>query len=237
MVVANKRTGFYIKEVTAVSAEKGNASVTFGPGLNIIQGHSNTGKTYVAKCIDYIFGAEDSPFDVEETGYTGIIMSVVANNGGEITFERKIGEGTVNVQSSVPGIQSDIYVIGNTRTKENLPMNIIWLNLMGITDAGPDKPTVAANNEFKPQRLTWRTLIRLFYLDEERIDGRAPIVHSSGGNYANSPFLSSLLFLLYDKSFSKEDAIVSRKIKKASRIAVSDYVRKSMEQAENRRKG
>ncbi len=46
--------GFYIKKVTANSAKKGDASVTFGKGLNIIQGRSDSGKTCVANCIDFI---------------------------------------------------------------------------------------------------------------------------------------------------------------------------------------
>ena len=40
--------GFYIKKVTAKSAEKGDANVTFGKGLNIIQGRSDSGKTCAA---------------------------------------------------------------------------------------------------------------------------------------------------------------------------------------------
>lgn len=36
--------GFYIKKVIAKSAAKGDASVSFGKGLNIIQGRSDSGK-------------------------------------------------------------------------------------------------------------------------------------------------------------------------------------------------
>ena len=54
--------GFYIKKVIAKSAVKGDASVTFGKGLNIIQGRSDTGKTCVVNCIDFIFGSSTKPF-------------------------------------------------------------------------------------------------------------------------------------------------------------------------------
>ena len=47
--------GFYIKKVIAKSAAKGDAYVTFGKGLTIIQGRSDSGKTCVANCIDFIF--------------------------------------------------------------------------------------------------------------------------------------------------------------------------------------
>ena len=48
--------GFYIKKVVAKSAIKGDASVSFGKGLTIIQGRSDSGKTCVANCIDFVFG-------------------------------------------------------------------------------------------------------------------------------------------------------------------------------------
>ena len=37
--------GFYIKKVIAKSAAKGDAGVSFGKGLTIIQGRSDSGKT------------------------------------------------------------------------------------------------------------------------------------------------------------------------------------------------
>ena len=40
--------GFYIKKVIAKSIAKGDASITFGKGLTIIQGRSDSGKTCVA---------------------------------------------------------------------------------------------------------------------------------------------------------------------------------------------
>lgn len=62
--------GFYIKKVIAKSATKGDASVSFGNGLTIIQGRSDSGKTCVANCIDFIFGGSvDKPFK-ETAKYT-----------------------------------------------------------------------------------------------------------------------------------------------------------------------
>jgi hypothetical protein len=37
--------GFYVKRIVAKSPTKDDAVVSFGPKLNIIEGHSNTGKT------------------------------------------------------------------------------------------------------------------------------------------------------------------------------------------------
>ena len=65
--------GFYIESITAHSVEKNDAFVSFGKGLNVIQGFSDTGKTCVLKCIDYIFGSTEIPFD-KNTGYNSVSM-------------------------------------------------------------------------------------------------------------------------------------------------------------------
>lgn len=50
--------GFYIKKVIAEKQPpRADASVSFGKGLTIIQGRSDSGKTCVANCIDFIFVA------------------------------------------------------------------------------------------------------------------------------------------------------------------------------------
>ncbi|MDO4275852.1 MAG: hypothetical protein Q4D16_19460 [Eubacteriales bacterium] len=86
---------FYIERI--VSDQKEDAVATFGKGLNIIQGYSNTGKTCVIKCIDFIFGSGETPFD-KSTGYTKVTM-VVNTDKGKITFSRAIGKNQVNVAS------------------------------------------------------------------------------------------------------------------------------------------
>ena len=54
---------FYITKVTAKGSGKQDSSVYLRPGLNIIQGRSNTGKTCIIKCIDFCFGSKTKPFD------------------------------------------------------------------------------------------------------------------------------------------------------------------------------
>ena len=87
--------GFYIKKVIAKSIAKGDASITFGKGLTIIQGRSDSGKTCVANCIDFIFGGSvDKPFK-ETAGYNGVTMIVASNDtDGEVVFHRTVGSDT-----------------------------------------------------------------------------------------------------------------------------------------------
>ena len=49
---------FYIKKLTAYGETKKESSIEFSPYLTIICGASNTGKTYIFKCIKYLFGSD-----------------------------------------------------------------------------------------------------------------------------------------------------------------------------------
>ena len=80
---------FYIESIAAHGSGKNDAIVSFGEGLNIIQGYSDTGKTCVVKCIDFIYGSSEKPFD-KNTGYNRVSMRIVTPSGA-ITFSRTIG--------------------------------------------------------------------------------------------------------------------------------------------------
>ena len=60
---------FYITKVIAKGSGKKDSSVELQPGLNLIQGRSNTGKTCIIKCIDFCFGSKHKPFDEKSRIY------------------------------------------------------------------------------------------------------------------------------------------------------------------------
>ena len=147
--------GFYIKKVIAKSAAKGDACVTFGKGLTIIQGRSDSGKTCVANCIDFIFGGSvDKPFK-ETAGYNGVTMIVASNDSdGEVVFHRTVGKNQVEVSSNITGIESGTYDVNYHKGAKNPPLNEVWLKLIGIQN----EVMVVTNARFETKRLTWRNL-------------------------------------------------------------------------------
>ena len=42
------------------------AEIKFDSGLNVIFGPSDTGKTFIFQCIDFIFGSKKAPKEIEE---------------------------------------------------------------------------------------------------------------------------------------------------------------------------
>lgn len=225
-------SGFYIKKVIAKSAVKGDASVTFGKGLTIIQGRSDSGKTCVANCIDFIFGGSvDKPFK-ETAKYDGVSMIVESNdNEGEVTLHRTVGKNQVEVSSNIDEIASGTYDVNYRKGAKNPPLNEVWLKLIGIEQ----ETLIVANARFEKKRLTWRNLLRVFYLDENRVDDIDSIVEPKHRYMENTLFLSALLFLITGRTFTETDAQEKKEIKKARRVAVKEYVNRKIQDAAERK--
>ena len=225
-------SGFYIKKVIAKSAVKGDASVTFGKGLTIIQGRSDSGKTCVANCIDFIFGGSvDKPFK-ETAKYDGVSMIVASNdNEGEVTLHRTVGKNQVEVSSNIDGIASGTYDVNYRKGAKNPPLNEVWLKLIGIEQ----ETMIVANARFEKKRLTWRNLLRVFYLDENRVDDIDSIVEPKHRYMENTLFLSALLFLITGRTFTETDAQEKKEIKKARHVAVKEYVNRKIQDAAERK--
>lgn len=81
---------FYIKQVKATGKGKTDSTIDLAPGLNIIKGRSNTGKTCIIKCIDYCFGSKKKPFD-ESFGYDTISIQI-SSTLGDIEITRVFGK-------------------------------------------------------------------------------------------------------------------------------------------------
>lgn len=226
--------GFYIKKVIANSAEKGDASVTFGTGLNIIQGRSDSGKTCVANCIDFIYGGSMSKPFKDSAKYDGVTMIVASNDKpGEITLRRTVGKNQVDVTSTISGIDSGTYDINYKKNAKNPPLNDVWLRLIGIEP----EVMIVTNARFETKRLTWKNLLRVFYLDEGRVDDIDSIVEPSHRYMENTLFLSALLYLITGRTFTETDAQEKKEIKKARHKKGSPQGSQGLRESEDSERG
>ena len=98
---------FFIEKIVASGAGKKESTIVFKPGANIIYGPSNTGKTYIVKCIDFLFGSDADPFD-SSSGYDSISI-YLKTRGGQVVMHRKLGSNKIDVSSTDPSISN-----GNT---------------------------------------------------------------------------------------------------------------------------
>ncbi len=224
--------GFYIKKVIARSDKKETAEVTFEKGLNIIQGRSDTGKSCVVKCIEFVFGGNQkllkTPF-APSSEYNEAVV-IIGTDTGDVSISRKVGKNQVTVESGVAGIENGTYTLKYTQSSKKPVLNIVMMRLLGI----PGEPKVPVNERFEAKHLTWTTLLRLFYVKEGRIDEEASIMEPQE-NYEKTPFMSGLLYLLSGRDFSEMDPQTKKEIRQARREAVEEYVRKKIKSASDRK--
>ncbi|MDN0043803.1 AAA family ATPase [Mediterraneibacter glycyrrhizinilyticus] len=221
---------FYITKVTAKGSGKQDSSVDLRPGLNIIQGRSNTGKTCIIKCIDFCFGSKTKPFD-DSFGYDTIDLSIHTGKGN-ITISRVLGKNQVEVTTDVPGFDSGTYDLRPSKKKEPLPiLSDLLLSSIGIEG----EHHIVSNKDFNKRRLTWRTFLHILLFHVSEIAKETSVIEPEQGT-EKTPFLSSLLFLLSGRDFAESDAKTKKEIRVARKRAVEEYVNKKIQSAADKKK-
>ena len=220
---------FYIERVMAHGDQRSDAVVSFSDGLNIIQGYSDTGKTCIIKCINYIFGSSEVPFD-ENTGYSRVTMTINTGNGW-IDFSREIGKNQVYVVSGNELIESGTYDLTYKKNQKKPVLNSVWLKLLGIEG----EPMIPKNSDFERKHLTWRTLLQMLLIHETDIARSTSIVVPEQ-HIEKTLFFSALLYLITGRDFAENDAQTKKEIRVARRKAVEDYVNKQLSSVADRRK-
>lgn len=232
--------GFRVTKIAASGPDVNTSVIDFGPGVNIIHGPSNTGKSQILECIDFMLGSSSSaPSDLYENGYTKVSMIIANDNGETFTAEREIrfrpqddrasGATTIEVFSGIDGIDSGTYFVNNNASN---PYYKIFFKLMGINESeGPIE--VISNQQKKTKRITIRSIRHLFLLLDDDITKSNPILLKvkETVNGALTYELNSLDFLITGEADrGVDDDPEKKKIRtKAIRSFVDDTIAKVMD--------
>lgn len=218
---------YFIKRVSAHSSSGKVSEIDFEPGMNIICGPSNTGKSMVVGCIDYLFGGDREPFDPTHEDYNGVSMQLVSENGEVVTVRRAIENkdgqakpsSKVTVVSDADGIESREYKVkrSSNRPDETVYSDIL-LQMLDIQE--PVK--IIATQDGKPQRLTLRTFFHQFCIREDDIFRGGTIIDNPNRS-AITPCVNSLAYLLYEGGVQEEE-YEDPAIKKAKKSALTAYI-------------
>ncbi|WP_029502437.1 AAA family ATPase [Lachnoclostridium phytofermentans] len=210
---------FYIKEIIASGIDKTTSRVSLNPGLNIICGASDTGKSAILKSIKFLMGGT-KPFGKKKNGYDTFTVTLQTLQGA-ISLTRKVGKNVISVNSEVKGISSGDYDVKFDTTKGNSRPVIqsLWLKLLGINQ----DVQVLYNKDGVRKHLTMLRILRSFYLNEDDIDDPHSIITPEKQNSEKVYFLSSLLYLITGNDFSEHNEQDSDKISAAKRGAIKDF--------------
>lgn len=192
---------FFIRRISAFSSDGRVSSIDFESGVNIISGPSNTGKTMVVGCIDYLFGGSRWPFNPLVEGYNSVSMELISSEGEPLTVRRDIvvKDGNakpsteVSVESDIEGIPGGTYPIKPPKGKNGKSYGDILLQMLDI----PEPVKIMSNQNGKPQRLTPRTFFHQLCIREEHIfDSKTIIDNPEHSNITAS--INALAYLLYE---------------------------------------
>lgn len=222
---------FILKKLTVSGGGHEDSILNFSNGLNLIIGPSNTGKSLIMDCIDYVFGftpKKNKPSKIVDNnhGYTHVALTLQTENG-DVTLKREIGQPKVKITSSNPAIKDDSYSVNHT-AKKNL--NDVLLKLIGIDDFHK----ILSSQKGDTQQLTWRSILHLFFMKQSDIDRESSALLAPGAmGYSSSA--AALLYLLTNMDANEFQKAEDPTISKAKRNAVIMYIRDKKDQLSKRR--
>lgn len=180
-------SGFILRRLT-LSGPNGNTScVEFKRGLNVISGPSDTGKTFIVQCIDFMLGGRDSPKRIPEVeGFDTILLDIETSDGERISLRRGLSGGTFElIRAGETLALKEAHEAGNTETISHL--------LLAATGLVGKK--VRTNARGTTRTLSFRDLARLVVIGEEAIIAeRSPVL--SGRHVTKTTELSVFRLLL-----------------------------------------
>jgi len=155
--------GFALRRLALVGLGKAPAEVTFTRGLNVIAGPSDTGKSFIAQCLDYALGSGDPPKEIPEAdGYSSVVLEIEANSDQRVySLERSVRGGEVLCKTDG---QPDRVLAAKHQGGKDDTVSQFLLDLSGL---GTKK--VRTNEHGATRPLSFRDIARLVIIDEETV--------------------------------------------------------------------
>jgi hypothetical protein len=171
-----------------------DALVNFEAGANVLAGESDTGKSYLLACLDFIFGAGKMRHLKEASPYYKSLFVEFENSKNEfLTLVRPVDGGKLRAyHSSIQDISGNGETISPKRSGKSVQPDItsVILPFAGIGNA-----LLRKNGLGQTQRLTVRTLAPLFFIGEVTIiDEYSPVLGRP--SYDDTALKRTLSYLL-----------------------------------------
>lgn len=188
--------GIRIRHLVFLGPDREAASVTFGPGLNVIYGASDTGKSFIVEAIDFMLGGKPPLRDIpERVGYDRVLLGIETLNGETFTLMRSSEGGRFRafpgLHLEMPGAEiegTELADVHSERSAGNLSTFL-------LEKCGLSGKRVRKNKRGETNSLSFRNIARLLIVTETEITGqRSPL--SDGNPTADTPNFATFKLLL-----------------------------------------
>jgi hypothetical protein len=196
---------------------KETATIKLKSGLNVIAGASNTGKSYIVECLQFILGSSDVPKRIKESiGYTSLEVTFKDEDDSIFVLSRELRGGAEITCTEVDKDNLKTVLQPNHKGKNNL--SNFMLKKIGLND----RVLVKGVKSLGHISLTLRVLEKIFLVDEARIiSSKSPL---GTGQYGEK---TQELALLRTLITGLDDAeIKNLKVKSKSKSSLSNEILK-----------
>ena len=190
----DNNVGFYIRKLQVTGLNVKPAKLNFAKGFNVVSGLSETGKSYIFACLNFMLGGGDSPKDIPESiGYTDVWIELRTFNDKPYTLRRPISGGNFKLKEielekfPTQGVEKNLYYQHSSNNKDNISSFLLGLS-------GFDDTFVRINKLNAKRELSFRDIAKLTLIDEERIITEKSPVYS--GQFSEQVQNQSVLEIL-----------------------------------------
>ena len=186
--------GFFIKRLELSGSAVETKSIQFKKGLNVIFGSSDTGKTFIFQCINYMLGGSTPPKPIPESeNYNLVGLVIETYEGKEYKLERSLQGGDFNLYDS---LTEDERVLAVSNQSKSETISSFLLNVCNINGK-----KIRRNKQGKIQNLYFQNLKKYFAVDEVEIVTEKSLLTT--GQYIEKTFdMNTLRFLLTEEDDS-----------------------------------
>lgn len=214
--------GFWIKKIVLESDTNENIFLELKRGLNVIAGASNTGKSYIYECINYVLGSKDKPKDIiEAKNYKNFILEISSYDGSTYTVLRQ-NTGEIHLYDCE---YEDKYSHDSIELKQQFDINDpnnISTKLMDICDIPYKK--IIKNKSGETSNFTFRELIHMNMIGENRITDSKSIIYDSIGNITKTKNNSVFRVIVTGEDDSDITDKLDNKNKKLNKLLIDNII-------------
>jgi hypothetical protein len=213
-----------IRHLSFTGPKKEPAALEFGPGLNVVYGASETGKSFILESIDFMLGSSKPLRDIpERVGYDRLLLGIEVGDGSLFTLERAAAGGQFRCFGGLH-LESPDNVKAITLSAKHNPTNSDNVSMFLLEKIGLDGKKIRKNARGESISLSFRNLAHLCLISEGVIQKQeSPI---EGGQVINrTSELSTFKLLLTgtdDSAVEPEEAEKTRRLSRSAKIEVID---------------
>jgi hypothetical protein len=215
-------SGFQLRRVVVSGASVEDAALEFSPGLNVVSGPSDTGKSYIVELIDFLLGAGTPPRTIPESqGYERARLSIEAHDGQTFDLVRSLQGGEISLEGGASAEGEAVTLAAKLSARNESNISTFLLRLVGL-----DGKLVRKNVDDQLQNLSFRNLAHLVIVDEQSIIKKQSPIYGgeSTARTAESNVFKLLLTGIDDSSLVAKKKKAIAKAELEAQLALLDQL-------------